>query len=459
MHSRDDESRPARASSSLWWLHPFWIVAAPLMAISLVAYLLPDLDYRENWRSAKAFESRDLMLCLALAAAFSAGCLLASWFDAGFSTGGRAAPGPRDTGVGRRELRILFHIAWAATIAGYVVWFGAIIGQFGIGMFKNVLVGAPAATDDLKRAAAASVITGVTTLTQLGMGTALLGTFLGFTQGWRKVRLQLVLLLLVTAIRAVFLSERLSLIEIVLPSAVLTIRLLGFGAPGSILRRFLLVAPFVGIAGLYALFTFTEYFRSWSTFYAAHSEHSLFHFTLLRLLGYYVTALNNGAIEWHAHGVVHFPYAILAWLWNLPGIGEALQSALGGHNDPAELRTALLTAEGNPEFNNTSGIFVAFSELGVAGALLLFLLYGFVARLLHASYGRGSMAGLLLYSFLLVGMSEQLLIFYISEGRAFPTWALLLVAILLSRERSSIGRARMSPADEINPPPSPREPA
>ena len=81
MHSGENKSRIAPAFVSLWWLHPVWIVAVPLVMFSLIAFLLPEPDYRENWRSAKVFGSSDLMLCLAVAAAFSAGCLLAALAD------------------------------------------------------------------------------------------------------------------------------------------------------------------------------------------------------------------------------------------------------------------------------------------------------------------------------------------------------------------------------------------
>ena len=452
MSSNQSKGPSSVAAAQLWWLHPVWFMAVPLLAMSFAAYLLPEADFQESWRTAKAFDSGDFALCIAVAGVYTAGCLLASGISARFSRNRRLAHGPRDVHVGQRELKILFDVAIVVTISGYAIWFGSILKQGGVGMFVTMLTGGKGASDDLKRSAMDSMITGVTTFTQFGMGTALLGTYLGFTQGWRKVRVQLVLLLLATALRAVFLSERLSLIEVLLPSVVITIRLVGFGRPGSALRRFLLVAPVVGVCGLYLLFTFTEYFRSWNSFYADRADQSLFSFSMLRLLGYYVTALNNGAIEWHAHGALHFPYETMDWLWRFPIIGEGLKAMFGGNMDPALVRTALLTAEGNPEFNNTSGIFTVFTDLGMAGALGYFTLYGFVAGLLHGSYRRGSAAGMFLYPFLVIGMSEQMLIMYISSGRAFPTWLLLLAGVLISAPGLHRNRFVRRPAPAISPP-------
>ena len=451
--------RPLPVShASLWWLHPFWIVAVPLLVISLVAYLLPEAEYRDNWRTPKAFDSAAFGLCIAVAAAFSAGCLLASWINAGFSVHRRISPELRDVRGDQRGLMILFGVAVVVTVTGYAIWFGFILKQGGIGMIKSMLTGGKWASDELKRTGMDSMITGVTTFTQFGMGTVLLGTYLGFTQGWRKVVLRLAMLLVLTLFRAVLLSERLSLIEVVLPSAVLFIRLIGYGRPGSALRRFLIIAPVVGIAGLFALFTFTEYFRSWSSFYADRGTQSLFSFSLLRLLGYYVTALNNGAIIWHGYGALYFPYATLDWLWRFPLIGHTLRGMLGGDQDVMDLEVSIVTAEGNVEFNNPSGIFVVFTDLGVAGAYMFFVIYGCMAALLYGSYRRGSIAGLFLYPFVFIGMSEQVRILYSTGGRAFPTWLLLLMGVLISRSVLRRGRSlRKSPAQphpaSVAPPP------
>ena len=98
-----NRASPQPSAAPLWWLHPFWFMAVPLLAMSFAAYLIPEADFQESWRTAKAFDSGDLALCIAVAGAFSAGCLIASWLGAGFSLQRRLAPGPRDVHVGGRE--------------------------------------------------------------------------------------------------------------------------------------------------------------------------------------------------------------------------------------------------------------------------------------------------------------------------------------------------------------------
>ncbi len=427
-------------SRTLWWVHPCWIVAAPLVLISIVAYLLPESAYQANWRTQKSFGASDLLLCLAVVVAFSAGCLLSSWMDSGFTIPRRIPPAQQDARGSHWRLKILFDLGFLATLTGYAIWFGSILKQGGIGMITAMLTGEAGASDLLKESSKDSIITGITTFTQFGMATTLLGTYLGFTKSWRMVRWRLALLLGLTILRAIFLSERLSIIEVVLPSALLLIRLADFWRARPALRRALILTPFFGIAALYTLFTFTEYFRSWSSFYAEHGDQSLLTFGLLRLLGYYVTALNNGAIEWHEHGALYFPYSTLDWLWKFPLVGSAFRLMLGGTNKPSDTRGDLLTDSGNPEFNNPSGIFVVFTDLGAPGALLYFFLLGCVAGLLFAAYRRSSVVGLFLYPFLFTGLTELVRISYVDTGRAFPTWVLLLAAILVSwpaRHRSS----------------------
>ena len=166
----------------LWWLHPIWFITIPIMAMSLAAYLIPEADFQASWRTPKAFAIGDLALCTAVSGIFALGCLIASWTGSGFARNQRMAPGPRDVHVGQEELKVLFNIAMIITITGYVIWFGSILRQGGISMFTTMLMGGKGSSDDLKRTATDAMITGVTTFTQFGMGTALLGIYLGFTQ-------------------------------------------------------------------------------------------------------------------------------------------------------------------------------------------------------------------------------------------------------------------------------------
>jgi hypothetical protein len=250
--------------------------------------------------------------------------------------------------------------------------------------------------------------------------------------------------------RAVFLAERLALLELALPAAILWLCLRG----QAIRRRWIVqLAPFAGVIGLYLLFTFSEYFRSWG-YYASQGETSLLWFTLVRLCGYYVTSLNNGALLWHELGPLHFPYATLEWLWRFPVIGGPLRDFCGGSDAPAATASVVVAEDGNPEFNNPTGIFVTFTDLGVPGALIFWVFFGCAVMLLYRACRRGSITGLFVYPFVFMGLTDQIRIFYLTGGRTFAAWLFMIAAILVARRE--IAQANL-PGRAASP--APRAPA
>ena len=111
-----------------------------------------------------------------------------------------------------------------------------------------------------------------------------------------------------------------------------------------------------------------------------------------------------------------------------------MRNLLGGSDEPAELAAVLVAEDGNPEFNNPTGIFVVFTDLGIPGGLLFWAAFGGVVMLLYRAFRRGSLAGLFLYPFLFMGLTDQVRIFYLTTGRTFAAWAFLLVAWMIARK-------------------------
>jgi hypothetical protein len=448
-------------TGSLWWWNPCWVLVLPLLVVAWAAWVIPETDYQSYWRMPKFFTVEDFQLCLAVAAAFALGAMVAVAVDRAMlrprlriSTSGEVAPG-------WQLLLLWFHIGVAVTSAAYFLWFALILRETGPGILVGVLRLEQGSIFELIRLRKDAAITGVTSFTQTGIGTWLVGVFLAHHLGWRRVRWPMLLLLGLTFVRAVFLAERLALIEMLLPGFLLWLRL-GVVARSSAARRKLLqLVPVLGIVVLYALFTASEYFRSWG-YYAEQGETSLLRFSLVRLSGYYVTALNNGALLWHGMGELYFPYATLEWLWRFPLLGRPLRNLLGGSDDPAELAAILVAEDGNPEFNNPTGIFVVFTDLGVPAGLVFWAVFGGVVMLLHRAFRRGSLAGLFLYPFLFMGLTDQVRIFYLTTGRTFAAWAFLLVAWMIARKELQMAvwfsvRGRTTPPASV-PPGSPTVP-
>jgi hypothetical protein len=226
--------------------------------------------------------------------------------------------------------------------------------------------------------------------------------------------------LLLTIARVFLWKERLALIEVGVPAALVV---LVQGTPHSKVSRFLRRAiarwgPYLAVPVLIGVFTFTEYFRSWKTY--SHTQSlTLFEFMTSRIATYYFTALNNGAglLATHSGEWPTFNFFFSAnWLYHLPGgIGDALYTALIGYKDSPD--SSFLATYADPEFNNMSGIFPIVCDLGTVGAGLYFGAFGLIAGMLHRSMLQGSRVGGMLYPPVFVGCLEVLRTPYLNSSR------------------------------------------
>ncbi len=430
------------AHTAIWWLNPFWILVIPVIIVAFVTLRISEADYQLYWRMPKVFNVDDLALCLWATVAFSMGCLAAFALDYALVRPKPVQGWAPGSAPKWNMLTRLFYCGLVVTIFAYTVWFGAILRQTGIGILYSVIRGDQGAIYELIRLRKDAAITGVTSLTQVGIGVSIAGVFLACQLGWKKVFWPLALLFFVTLMRAVFLAERLSLIELSLPGLVLWLRLRGLTSGfGRILVN---LAPFIGMIALYSLFTFGEYFRSWG-YYSEQGETSLLWFTFVRLSGYYVTSLNNGSLLWHELGHLGFPYTTLDWIWKFPVVGVVLRDAFGGSDAPAALVSIIVAEDGTPEFNNPTGIFTTFTDYGVAGGLLFWVFYGCVLTLLYRAFKRGSVAGLMLYPFAFMALTDQIRIFYLTSGRTFAAWVFLFAVIAVIRREITLARLPRRP--------------
>jgi hypothetical protein len=274
-------------------------------------------------------------------------------------------------------------------------------------------------------------IAGVTTLTQLGC------VFVTVVLVWSWVHravlpmrfwLYFWLIIALTAFRTFAWTERLALIEVLAPLLVV-----GFAyrwRPSNGFQRVLVLAlPILALGGAALVFGLTEYFRSW-TDYERASGQSLVEFTLRRLLGYYYTALNNGAgllllsdwPNWSFSATGH-------WLRQFPfGIGAVFSYFVG---EPTY--SGFLTRYADPEFTNPSGVFSAFSDLGIAGAAWYAAIWGAALGYWHADFERGRGLGLLMYPVVFISLPESLRFLYLSNSRAFLVVAGTVVVYLVVR--------------------------
>ena len=433
----------SQRTQGVWWLNPAVAFGAPAIIAGATAWLTQTTDYLYFWRTAKYFDLTCFELLIAVVAIFSCGCL--------FGAGRREQRAPVAVDwksiVPWPQVRMLFQLSFVLTVVAYAIWFTVgIKNGLNLGVILDIIHGVNGATYDLRREYL-KTIPGVTTATQFGMAVIVLGIPLGAAKGWRTVRLQCAIVFVLAMVRALLNSERLALIELLVPFVVATIWLRP--ATSRLVRGLTRLAPVVGACLLYMFFAVSEYFRSWSQFYAG-SESSFWGFIGLRLMGYYTTALNNGALLWTVGKPldVQTPIFTLSTLWRFPLLKDLLPPlfpslSLAFSNVPDTNYMQLLLSSANPEFNNPSGIFCPILDYGIAGGLLYWLLCGMVCGYLYKEFKLRSVAGIFLYPPLFISLIEATRVLYWADARFFPPMAMLLVGVVfVFRKRNEFAARR-----------------
>jgi hypothetical protein len=423
---------PGSSYAHLWWLNPIWPFALMLLSTGLAAYIIPESDYVDLWKTPKYLGLPDLQFIV-----FSVGgfvlyaCfvnLVSGPYAASFTDNIRNNP--------RMPWEIYwlaFYVCFALTVMAYFLWLAlsVVIAHLSLGDVIASMHNDPDAVYVIRDKT--DTVPGITTLTQLEMGLCLLGTLLGFRFGWKKNFWRLVppmaFVFVLAALRAHFRDERVALLEMIIPMAILSIALVETPRWPRYVRRLLACAPFVAPLGLYIFFSAAEYSRSWVNYYQGRSESSFLWFSFTRLAGYYVTALNNGAAFVQTIGQYAVPFHSMEWFWKFPLIKEYFKYKTLSNAEPWDDYKDLLKQKLNPELNNPSGIFVIQLDYGYLGGIGVWCFFGAVAMLLYRSFMKGSLTGLFLYPFFYIGLLESPRILYWTGARAFPTWMMLLALI------------------------------
>jgi hypothetical protein len=435
MRQHVDHNADLQSLSRLWWLEPAWLFALVVGGTFLVAAGQSDASFR-LYGTPKFIAAKHVALAAAAIFVFAIGCAVA------LRTGQVPKPTPRRANT---IARFMFWITFGLTILGYIAWLlVSIKNGLSVGMLREFL-----STDDPEvwETMCKEVFTswkGVTTMTQFAVAALPLGLWLAMS-GNRRALGATGLLMALAAVRAVVLSERLALIELVVPAAVIGLRTLVLGRPLARAQRLMLqAAPVLAVSILLLFFGASEYLRSWR--YYRHEFDSFSSFIVWRISGYYTTAHNNGAMALETQEPYPLPYATLRSIWMIPGLNKTpLGYASFTGFDPAERYTEMLERFGTPELNNEGGLFQPALDFGTAGYLLFWLGCGFVAGRLYRHYLVGTLAGLTLYPLIVIAVMETPRFLYLCYTRSFPGLVALAVVLWLVRRRGP-QRARLDSA-------------
>ncbi len=412
---------------SVWWLWP----VAPLFgltATTLVAAGLIDEDvFLRAWRTPKELDGPTVVVMLAVVVAIAAGCLLAAVLERDRRSRLRSGwPAISEDTI--HLLRRLYPVLVGLTLAGYTVWIGVGLAR-GLNLedVRTVI-----ATQDnflLPIKDKLATVPGLTTLTQAAVPAAIVGVLIDMRHPSVAVRRAYRIVILLALVRAFLMAERLAVAEIVVPIVVLRATALGHRLIGW--RRLLLsLAPLVGLVFLLAGFAASEYSRSWN-WYSSRTDVGFVSFASERLLGYYSTAHNNGALLLH-HGedVSGIPYHSTMFFWQIPPGSE-----LGGDidDDMGDDQRRVLKGYGNPEFNSPGGVAAMLVDFGTVGGLLFAFLLGITIGSLHLSFLHGRISGLMFYPMIYTGLLELPRYLYWFQGRATPAVVVAVVVTVLLR--------------------------
>ncbi|MFN8073380.1 MAG: O-antigen polymerase [Mycobacterium sp.] len=400
--------------------------------------LLGDDVFRALWRTPKSVTAHTLFLFGCGAAAIAFGSLVAIALTRGDRS--LSAEWPALDQRSAHLLRRAGTLLTTLTVTGYA-GFAFLIARKGI---------SPAAllspTNDSGAPVRDSIgtIPGVTTMTQFGLAAVVISSVLLANEYSRSELAKLLTVIGLALPRTYIFSERLAIIELVVPvGVVLAARVAAQRGTGRRVAQFL---PVVSLVALLVMFGAFEYFRSWN-YYRDHTTMSYPQFVLSRFAGYYTTALNNGHLVLsHLQWPNRLPFDTLDGFWSAPGILSAhLYERLGGHVPPYRpigdsLYFGVLEQFGNPEFNNQSGYVGPFVDYGTVGGILCCLAIGLVAGFLYSSFRQAKTFGLLFYPLFFLGLLEMPRYLYWPQGRATYAWiALLIVGVSLARSRAKVG--------------------
>lgn len=426
----------------VWWLSPKAICLL-WTSLLVVAYLIPEAAFDEFANAPKYIDFMYLLSMLGYFAVF--------WFGASLGANSvrlrrrnrrEIEEGLAFVMMDRSTQRVLI-VSGALAVISYVIWFAPMMTG---GAMSAILSGASAGTvgRDI-----GNQVSGVTTLTQLGIANVIIAAYGLFvcrshlTETMQRVcMLSIIALISLATFRSLAWAERLALIEVVVP--VVLIWLL---SNRRITRRMLAVLPVIGLMGGVVVFGVFEYFRSWGFYQDIYSNY--LYFSIVRFLSYYFTSFNNGVLLVRDVDPSWLPINTLTFLFKFPFLPSDTLNDLFAYYR-GDVYVSALRFYGNPEYNTFSAPALLAQDFGLVLGGLVFGVFGFFSGKLYRLFLSGSLAGLLIYPFWFVGFLDLGRILYWTTGRAFPAFVMLFFCIYLWRQSYSPRRiARRAPRREL----------
>ena len=388
--------------SKIWWLHPVWIYFMWTL-FSIYCSTINSKSFYEMYEEPIYINSFNIALYIAFFIVFTLGF---------FSYTSRGKKYNSIIKYPLSKIKKIFLLLYVWVISAYIIWFVNLYISYGnsiiLGLLSNLAGYANMFKDGGGR------ISGITTFTELAIVVAPLNTYLWCISKKKIYRNMYIFLLFISILRAIIFSERLAVLEIIIPSLVI------YSYYGKIFRSSIIkFAPILGVVFLLIVFGSFEYFRSWD-FYKEAYDGNIISFTIDRVFGYYSISINTECIWINFMEPKFFLDHSLSWLWNLPAFSSVKDMLW------QQPQINILERWGNPEFNNPGGLLFAYNDLGFLGLIIQFIFGRFVG-IVYRGYCKKGFISSLWYSATYLCMLELPRYFFWGSSRAF----FAIVAILI----------------------------
>lgn len=426
---------PAR-SANVWWLSPVGAVCLLTLPTLALAAGTSDARFRFAWGSPKALTSRTAFLLLCGAVVFMLSAALPLLRP---STKMRTAWPNFSSDQNRLLARAAATLFWL-TMTGYAAFaISLYLNGLTLSAVLQALIGqSNYSGGSIKSSFVNSKIPGVTTLTQVAVAFVVVAMLVLVQKRDLRLRRRLVFTCVCALLRASLGSERLAILELLMPmAAIYSFRQVSVCGPRG--RSLVLMAPAILIPAVLVVFGAFEYSRSW-TYYRTRTTSSYAQFTVERFAGYYATAYNNGQLALlHETYPGRIPYDTIEALWTFPGA-----KLFGGYPAPRRVypvnEHALdLKLHGNPEFNSPGGLATPFVDCGTRGGFVFLALAGGTLGVLYRRCTEGNTFAVVLFPAMTTGLFELPRYVYWSLGRFTPSLiALCVLAYLLRKQNADL---------------------
>jgi len=306
----------------------------------------------------------------------------------------------------KKEIEIIAYFTFLLTIVGYLIWFRDIYSNFNLYLTILITKGAYFTRNYLLE----KMIPGITTFTQFGIISAILFLLLYITFPKKRYIIFILIIVVLSIIRAIFFGERLAVLEILIPLSFIYLRFYPYKFKVFTILMFI----------IFILLWASELLRSYMS-QEYLGKYSPMEYLLYRFIMYFATTLNNAFLLFDKfHPYIDFLPATLKPLYKL--IHQPIYSE--------SIYKRLLENHLNPEYNNKSAWGVLYFDFGYYGFVISFLI-GSLSKIFYNLYKRLTLLGILVYPIFLVFLFQSYRILYLNNSRIIYVWISILVLYFL----------------------------